>query len=238
MFHFVADPREGSLGNGGCAVCCCQPATARPGETNKWSINYAPWSVPLGGTGLSDCSQFEIDLRDGCEPSPNEASITTPLLLTTPVNTPLASTLAGSVTNPNGETLVFSTAMFGGASFGTIAIAPDGTFTYTPNSSFTGYDRFWWQVEVGSGSSLIGEAVIGVGNVAAPTAAANGTPAVRIVKGSPKVDQRAHQLHFALAVSPAARVGCVYRLSVKQRAMDCENCYTHISCYDIKIVKC
>lgn len=236
MYHFVADPRDGAVG-GGCSTCCCQPAQARPGETNKWIINYAPWSVPLGGPGLIDSTLFEISLREGCEPSPTEASVITPLLLATPLNTPLEGSLLTSVVNPNAEPVSFSTAIFGGASNGVVTINADGTFTYTPINGFTGYDRFWWQVEVGTGNPMVGETVIGVGDVAAPTDA-NGTPMVSVSKGSVKIDQRLQVMTFALAVSPAARVGCVYRLSIKQKAMDCDVCYTHLMCFDIKIVKC
>lgn len=237
MLHFYANPRDGAAGSG-CNTCCCEATSARPGETNGFSINYAQWAVPLGGPGLTSQVQFEVEPRDGCAPGPSDASVSTPALFSTPVNTDLSGTLTGAVENPKAEALVFKLAQFGGASNGTVTVNPNGTFDYKPGAGFNGYDRFWWQVEVGGGNPIIGEAVIGVGAVAAPTAAANGTPMVSVVKSSVKVDPRTYTLTFALAVSPAARPGCFYRLSVRQQAISCEACFTHLSCFDVRIGKC
>lgn len=235
MYHFTADPRDGAIGNG-CATCCCSPANARPGETNKWLINYAPWSFPLGGPGITEGTQFEIVQRDGCDPvAPTDPSISAPLLTTTPLNTALAGTLVAQVVNP-GTSPSYSVVPFGGPEHGTLTVNSDGTFSYNPTVGYQGFDSFWWQVEI-NGKNYIGETVIGVGSAGMPTDA-QVTPDVEVVPGSPSISQRLQQLTFAVAVSPAAKVGCAYRLSVKQRALDCDTYYTHLSCFDIRIVKC
>jgi hypothetical protein len=60
MKTFVVDPRDGSTSGDGCATCCCYTATIGLGETDKWLIDYAPWSVPLGGGGLTLNHTIEI----------------------------------------------------------------------------------------------------------------------------------------------------------------------------------
>jgi hypothetical protein len=62
--------------------------------------------------------------------------------LVTPVNTPLTGT--GSCTDPDGDPLTY-TVDFDPQS-GTLVLAPDGSFTYTPNAGFTGTDFFGVEV--------------------------------------------------------------------------------------------
>lgn len=235
MYRFVADPKDGSIGNG-CATCCCSPAVARPGQTDKWTIDYAPWSIPLGGPGITTNTQFSIELRDGCpQPAADQPSVDA-ALFQTPVNVNLSGDLSTAVDNP-GSTNIYSLVTFGGPQHGSVTVNEDGTFEYKPAAGYNGFDNFWWQVEVDGGKPLIAEAVIGVGSAGMPTAA-NVTPAVAIVKNSEQINTNLQSLSFALSVSPAAAVGCVYRLSVKQQAYDCDNSYTHLSCFDIRIGKC
>ena len=46
-------------------------------------------------------------------------------------------------------------------------------------------------------------------------------------------------LRFPVAISPGAKVGDIYRLTIRAPAMDCDGTtYYHVSCYDITIGKC
>ena len=77
-------------------------------------------------------------------PTANDASITTPQ------NTSFTGTLTGS--DPNGDTLTFGPATLVTA-HGTVAINPDGTYTYTPASGYSGADSFNFTVSDGRGGA-------------------------------------------------------------------------------------
>ena len=54
-----------------------------------------------------------------------------------------------------------------------------------------------------------------------------------------RISIRGNVLSFPLVVSPLASVGDLYRLTVRQVAMDCgASFFAHVSCYDIAIVRC
>lgn len=62
----------------------------------------------------------------------------------TTVNTPLTGTVATNDLNPNNQGLIVEIASQ--PSNGILVLNPDGTFTYSPNLSFVGFDNFLYQV--------------------------------------------------------------------------------------------
>lgn len=242
-----ADPRDSfSAATKGCNACCCHQATARPGETNKFMINYTAWAFPLGGRGLTDRVEFDIKAQPH---SPDtRAPVNTNKYLTTDFNTPLVGNLAIGASDPLEGTLSFAEYDLFPPQRGEVVINNDGTFTYTPTLGFTGYDSFY-VVTSNEAKSVTNQIIVGVSAPLPPDADPEDEPtplppkafdkALFIVQKSVKVDSALNILSFALAASPMAVVGDVYKMEIKQTAQDCD-CqeYVHISCYDITIVNC
>ena len=88
-------------------------------------------------------------------------------------NTPLVVSAPGVLGNdadPNGDTL--TAAVVAGPTHGTLALAADGGFTYTPTAGFSGSDAFTYQATDGNLLSAVTTAVMAVTSAnSAPTAA-------------------------------------------------------------------
>lgn len=236
MIFFSADPRDAYRDSTACNSCCCAQATARPGETNKWAIDYRSWVVPMGGRGLTDRTEFSIE-RKSQSPDPN-APINTAKQFPVDFNTAFDGNVSTGASDPGGDPLTFRMSTLNAPKFGTAEVNQDGTFTYTPTLGFHGYDRFFIVTDNGV-KSITTEVIMKVNspNPTTPLADTTLTPDLAVVRKNMRVEGDA--ITFALAASPAVAVGDVYRMTVKQPAMDCDcNEFFHISCYDIAIVIC
>lgn len=243
MNFFQVDPRDSYQQGGACNTCCCQDAQARPGETNKWSIDYAPWSAPIGGKGLSNQVSFSIELKTPCaaEGSSNPPPVNTDYSFATDINTAIAGNVSDNASDTNGDPLTYEVLPLYGASFGLLDLAVDGTFTYTPNTGFSGHDVIWFSTSDGINPPVVKRLVFIVSQVApaVPLPELPDYGAVHVRQDRVKVDARRHNLEFPLVVTPEAQTGDVYRLTIRQAALDCDcECYWHVSCYDIVIGKC
>ena len=242
MPHFMADSREENAASGftgSCGTCCCKRATARRGETQKWSIDYAPWSVPLGGRGLSPNVEFFLE-KASEDQRPDIMLVPETVLLALASGDTVANRQINA-TDPQGGTLTYAMVPLEGAASGVATLTPTGSFSYVPNPGWSGVDRMFYSVTDADGNARVGEIAIRV-NSAPPAVqypAPTATPAVSVIKSRASVDQVSHQTTFPLMVTPAAVVGDVYRLTIKQPALDCDcEPYFHVSCYDVAIVKC
>jgi len=243
MHSFTVDPRDSYAQGTACPTCCCQPAFGRPGETNLWSINYAPWSVPIGGPGLACGTEFEIEMTSTCpssssDPEPSNTDYFLPIVFG-------AGATAGTVaTNaaPSGGSFTYSRVPLAGPYKGTVEVNADGTYSYTPNGGYVGYDSFWYQMEDDQKRTKIYEVQIQMlanGQVVGDAIQKPFTPAVRIPRDRVNVNSRLHMLQFPVEISPRAQSCENFRITVKQSAVDCNRgCYSHISCYDLKIGTC
>lgn len=230
MLTFTVDARNGSFKDA-CNACCCEHVDARPGEKNKVLVNYGPWAAPIGGHGLAPNPGIEIEcLTCSSERPPVVAAGFGRTTTGVVYNGNLAPLYTGDE-----ETTVFAVEPLYPPSHGDVVVNADGTFVYTPNTLFAGIDRFWWNV-----NGIVAEFVIAVDISAQqqypqpPFTAPVSVPASRIA-----YDNRLYYMSFVLAVSPGALTGEVYRLTIRQKALDCDGeSYEHLSCYDIKIGKC
>jgi gliding motility-associated-like protein len=64
----------------------------------------------------------------------------------TNINTPVNGDVINNDIDPDGDGLVVTTTPIDSTDNGSVVIAPDGTFTYTPDSGFVGTDEFTYQV--------------------------------------------------------------------------------------------
>ena len=90
---------------------------------------------------------------------------------TTAQDTTLTVSAPGVLANDgdqDGDTLTLQTTPVAAPSNGTVALAADGSFTYTPNAGFTGPDSFTYRVDDGTGRSADGVVTITV-SASAPT---------------------------------------------------------------------
>jgi hypothetical protein len=235
MTYQIIDP---NTQNGkGCSTCCCTELSGRPGETSPLTLDYAVWSVPIGGRGLSETA---IDIEKIHSPAaPNGVSVA-PASGTTPFNTPLVGTVATAVTNPDALPLQYSLLPFDETAHGSLLLdANTGAFTYTPKTGFAGYDRFFFEVAQENSKAVVGEFVIGVVPQVGVLPAVRFTPDVQVPGSRVVVNRTMATVRLGIAISPAAPIGAVYRMTVKQTTLDCDcMTYSHISCYDLVIGKC
>lgn len=241
--HFTVNPRDGGVSAEACNTCCCSFLSLMPGETNKVTISYAPWSVPIGGRGLLCAPDIEVEVNAAGCPAQTVTAGSPPgntnYFYQTPLNTALATGNLASNATPIAGIFTYAKVGLSGPTNGVLDLnSATGAFTYTPNSGFIGRDRFYYKMTDNVGRSTVHEIVIEVsqtiGNVF-------GTfrDMVLIDRTKVTVDNRYHTISFPITLSPAARSCEVYRVNIKQQAMDCDGvCYAHISCYDINAGRC
>lgn len=235
MYHFQADARSGE-GSSGCSTCCCASITAKIGETNMVRIDYAPWSVPIAGRGLTTTT-FNIEKITAAPIGVNQRPVVAALLLSTLINTPVSGVV--SATDAESNALTYKYLPVYGPRNGRVTMSASGAYTYTPSSSFEGYDSFFFSVADGLGEDVVQEAIIAVGATTAAPTAQRLASHVSTSQQSASVNQSMHFLQFPLQISPTAVVGEVHRITVSQNLMTCDGfIYTHISCYDVLVNKC
>lgn len=243
MKRFTVDPRDGGLGLLTCNTCCCTPLGMRPGETDKMVINYAPWSVPIGGIGLiTGSTEIDISVDSAACSVATINGFAPPSLGVTTFETALNTTLVFDVTEfgafPVGNTFTFSKVPFSGPSYGSLVADEDldGNFTYVPQRGFVGYDQFYVDMKDAQGRNYIQKVVIAVG---APVAPYNDAGKGLIVDRTKiVVNPRMHTIEFPISLLPDARACETYTMNIKQSARDCSDLYSHLSCYTINVGKC
>jgi hypothetical protein len=236
MLSFVADPRDAYSANSkACNSCCCQPASARPGEVNKWSVNYAGWSANLSGRGLLNKTVFDIEqVSTGNDPNaPTNTNYYFPVVF----NTQYAGVVSTNAVDPDEGELKYTVDRLIPATNGEVTMQANGSFVYKPNIGFTGYDEFYFVTDNGN-KRVVNQVILGVApqNADALPAKAFDKP-LRVIQRSVHVDNDV--LTFALEASPILPIGEVYRMTIRQPAMDCDCTeYFHMSCFDIATVIC
>jgi len=232
MMHFTVE--DYNAVNANCVKCCCEKLSLKPGTTNKVSVGYAPWAVPIGQ--LHCAPQFQLELMDTC-PVPVGSNAPPQVVaepkFTTAVNALLQNTLTNMITDPEAVPLTFKALPLYGAKHGKLDLLADGAFSYMPAGNYKGEDRFYASASDGS-NTIIFEVMIAVGIDSANVVA---TPHISV--GAPVVDHRYFTVYFPVSVSPAANECEIWRLTVLQAALDCDcTCYTRSDCWDIGIAKC
>jgi hypothetical protein len=222
-----------------CSTCCCVGVPARKTEQGVVQIRYAPWIMPQGnGARLIDRNDFIIEKtvsNDPVVPSGGAmlvAANAQQLLLVDTPDTIDLSTLISGASGP----VTISIVSLAGPEHGVATIA--GTdLTYTPASGYKGLDRLYYRVqEDDSNRYVVGQITYRIGQPIATQVAPLLEP---VYVSDPIVDSNRHEMSFMLHVTEQARLGEVYRLTIRQYSYDCNGRTTyHESCYDIAIGKC
>lgn len=248
MLYVTIDSRDGGQSNAGaCAKCCCEPVNMRPGETNLMTINYAPWSVPLGGRGIVGTPDIAVT-RDATACSTGNIEGFGPPVVTIPNQvTAVGADVAidiETMTEPSGNVFSYALVPGMGPSNGVVVLTPPGSFAYTPNAGFEGYDIFWVKVTDAQGRSIIRPVPVVVGDpVSKGILAPFGWKSTDLVIDFVKIDSRLQELSFAIRLPPSNDVatveGCLhYRVTIAQPASDCDRIFKHITCFDVYSARC
>jgi hypothetical protein len=224
-----------------CSTCCCELVGIAPGETSKWYLLYGDWTRSIGGRGITANTSFDIQKKPTAPAlGANQPPVPGLFLGVTPFNTSLIGVLTAADADSN--PLAYAALPLYGPTQGSVVVSASGTFTYTPNPNFTGYDRFFYTVADAFNSPVVGEAIIGVSPASGPTiiapAASMATPTVAVKPKNVKVDSIWQSTSFPLEVSPQARVGDIYRMVIRQHALDCDTDYYRLDCFDLFVSSC
>jgi VCBS repeat-containing protein len=218
-----------------CQVCCCEQVNLKPGTTSRIVINYAPWAVPIGRLHCEP--EFDLSQMAACGLSPGAPVKTggANVAFDTPMDTPLQGDFKTKISDPDGGDLTFKAVPFHGPKYGTVAIKPDGTFTYNPPGGQNGSDRFYVSATDETDKTSVFEVLIGIGT----TSSATMTETPHVIVDSWSVNYQYYTVNVAVKVAPNADICEVWRLTAHMQAIDCEAiCYDRTDCYDIRMSKC
>ncbi|MDZ7685623.1 MAG: Ig-like domain-containing protein [Gammaproteobacteria bacterium] len=131
---------------------------------SRWTVRYSHVPVygghPGGLTGSTSVSINVAGVNDAPEATGEEYS--TGVNETLGVTTTAAGVL-GNDTDIDGDTLRVDTSPLIKVSNGSLVLNDDGTFSYTPDTDFTGTDQFTYRVDDGNGGTSSATATIAVG---------------------------------------------------------------------------
>lgn len=230
--YFILD----ELTTNACNSCCCQAVSGVPGEIDRWTLDLAPWAVPIGGKGVSEIVANVEPLHAPSVTGPqaqNNAVVTA-------FNTPASIDLASFVLNPGTDPIAYEVLPFYGPHHGKFTLdKATGALVYTPTNGYTGYDKFYFKI-TSEGKSSIAEVIVGVSPATGSLPAVpEFTPAVKVPDSRIDLNKQAFVANVAVVISPAAIIGSVFRVTIKVTALDCDcNPFVNLSCYDLTIGKC
>ena len=153
------------------------PATGAVTITATFTAATLPTNITL--TVNDDCGHQTILQHQilAAPPPANQPPVARNDAYTTPQDkTLIVSTAATSLLNndsdPNGDPLIVSNFDRTSINGGTVAVNPDGTFTYTPKAGFSGTDTFTYTIADGKGGTASATATITVTPTPPPVPAA------------------------------------------------------------------
>ncbi len=137
---------------------------ANPNESGTFTVTMdVDWQDVGGGVTDTDSMQTTFDVV--VKPI-NDPPVAVDDFYTVLGNTTLTTTVANGVLNndsdPESDPLTVNTTPLSGPSNGTLTLNSDGTFTYIPNSGFSGPDSFDYEISDGNGGTTTATAFIDV----------------------------------------------------------------------------
>ncbi|WP_342244747.1 retention module-containing protein, partial [Pseudomonas sp. OTU5201] len=182
----AAGPSAGGAGGGAAGGGHSFVMLDATGDRVDPTIGFSTGTEPLAGAALVEedgtpTVNATLPSNDGQQPtpdipdSPNSSPQGQDASITTDEDTPITGQLGA--TDPDGDPLTYAPG--DAPRNGTVAINPDGSYTYTPNPNFNGTDNFTVIVDDGKGGTDTIVVTIGVNPVNdAPVAANDGPTAV------------------------------------------------------------
>jgi Bacterial Ig domain len=126
-----------------CNACCCHPGRIAPGVTEKIAIDWSQWREATSGLGLVRRPQIDL------------APVNIDRQVSTQLNTPLTGSVAIGAADPESAPLTFSVVPGQSTRHGVLALAGDGTYTYTPVLGYVGHDQAWIATDDGVNAPVL-----------------------------------------------------------------------------------
>lgn len=145
----VAPPSSGSL------VLNPDGSFTYTPSVNYWGSDSFTYKFTSGGVE-STLAAVELTVNPV-----NDAPVAAYDSATTAYNTPVPVNVLANDTDADGDALSVG-AITGAPSYGSAAVNPDNTITYTPNTGFSGTDRFYYTATDGTMSSNVARVVVSV----------------------------------------------------------------------------
>lgn len=115
------------------------PTTGYLGE-DSWEYQVCD----NGSPALCDLGTVTVTIVSN--PAGNDPPVAVDDAATTDPNIPVSGNLAANDYDPNGDPMTVTTAPVSGPSHGAVTITIDGSFTYTPQTGYTGPDQFIYRI--------------------------------------------------------------------------------------------
>ncbi len=199
-----AIPSNGGPAHGTVAMNADGSYTYTPGANFNGSDSFTyTVSDGKGGTTTGSVQVSVASVNDGPTTSGGAASGNE--------DTTITGQLAGA--DVDGDALTFSVPAAGAPQHGTVSVAADGSYTYTPNANFNGTDSFTYTVSDGKGGTTTGTIALNVASVNDGPTTAGGTTAgnedAPITGQLAGADVDGDALTFSVPVSGAPQNGSV-----------------------------
>ncbi|MDZ7900146.1 MAG: Ig-like domain-containing protein [Arcicella sp.] len=130
--------------------------TPDPGFTGRDTFNY----VVCDNNGACDTASVVITVTPDFNGTANDKPNAQDDAALTNINTKVTGSLKINDTDPNGNTLTYTTTPILAASNGTVTITSTGTYTYTPATGYFGTDQFTYKVCDNGSPSLCDTATV------------------------------------------------------------------------------
>src|SRR5690606_31742 len=142
--------------------------------------------------------------------------------VTTAIGTAVAGDVSTTAADANGDPLSFAHVPLYGPQNGTLSFAPNGAYTYTPKPGFSGFDTFYFTTSDGVNAPVMNKVTVAV-NPALPAAPLPAPPAVPLLHAPmDRVTINNPVVSFPVVADPALKPGDIYRMTIRQPAMDCD----------------
>ena len=126
-------------------------------------------------SGLCATATVTIEVRDSVRDPANTPPIANNDTASGFIDTPVTGSVISNDGDPDGDVVRVNTAPVSAPTNGTVAIHPNGTYTYTPNAGFFGLDSFVYEIRDAAGNTDTATVYIAISEDL--TGAANDVPA-------------------------------------------------------------
>jgi uncharacterized repeat protein (TIGR01451 family) len=152
--------------NGTGTIACTRSAPLPPGPAATWTlvVNVTTGSGTIANTASTTTSGPQVDINTANNSSTTTATVVTLDAVDDAFSTVAGTAVAGSVASNDSYPSGSSFSVVASPGNGSVTMASDGSFTYTPNPGFSGVDTFTYTIQDSSGNTDTATVTITVTN--------------------------------------------------------------------------